>query len=403
MVLPAGEPVTASEQPDVAAVQAAPQGAAPEAGTCPFRVVHLPVYHDNAYQPMLMEAQAAQGLHVIDGGGGGNFLRTAVRDWRPDVVHVHWLHPYLLRWSVLGSWLRGTRFLMEIALLRRRGAKIIWTVHNLANHDQLHPRIELLLTRRFVRLCDAVITHGEAASELARERFQIPSSVPIESVPFPHYADRYPNTTDRSTTRAALGLTNTQFVVTFLGRVEPYKQVTELVDSFRQAAPDDACLLIAGRASDPAYAEEICRRANDDNRVRLILDFIPDDKVQLYLNAADIIACPSTGILTSSSVLLAFSFGRPVIAPSQGCIPEAVGEAGFLYDTDHDCNALVAALSRAFMARDQLPLLGVKALGIAHAASPTQVARQLVAAYIHAAQRGQSEAARNADGRSCCG
>ncbi len=307
--------------------------AASSAGPRPLRVVHLPVYRENAYQPMLMEAQAAQGLHVIDGGGGGNFLRTALRTWRPDILHVHWLHPYLLRPSMLGSWARGGRFLLELALLRRSGVAIVWTVHNLANHNRHQPGIELALTRRFVRLCDAIITHGRAASASARQHFRIPASVPVEAIPFPHYSAQYPNDTTRSTARSHLGMNETGFVITFLGRIEPYKQVAELISAFREVAPEDARLLIAGKASDDSYADELRRRAVGDARIRLDLRFIADDEMQYYMNAADVVACPSKGILTSSSVLLAFSFARPVVAPAEGCIPETVGSAGYLYDS----------------------------------------------------------------------
>lgn len=358
----------------------------------PLRVVHLPVYHDNAYQPMLMEAQSAQGLHVIDGGGGGNFLRTAMRRWRADVVHVHWLHPYLLRSGLIGSWTRGCRFLVEIALLRRQGAAIVWTVHNLANHDRLYPRTELALTRRFVRMCDAIITHGRAASELACDRFRIPSFVPVEAIPFPHYAGRYPNTTDRSTARERLGLSETGFVVTFLGRVEPYKQVVELIDTFRQVAPSNAVLLVAGRASDAGYAAELRRHAAQDDRIRIKHEFIPDDDVQLYLNAADVVACPSKGILTSSSVLLALSFARPVIAPAEGCIPEAVCDAGYLYDPTFP-DALTDALAEAVKHHERLSALGMMGMRQAQAASPERVAKQLDALYKQAVRRRHSHPA----------
>ena len=169
------------------------------------RVVHLPVYRDNPYQPMLMDAQRELRMGGDRRGGGGNFLRTAWRDWRADVMHFHWLHPYLLRPGVAASWGRGMRFLAEVTLLKSRGSRIVWTVHNLSNHEGLHPRIELALTRRFVRLCDAVVVHGLAAAGAAQERFRVPASVPVVDIPHPHYADRLPRRFRRTKPAAGWG------------------------------------------------------------------------------------------------------------------------------------------------------------------------------------------------------
>ena len=65
------------------------------------------------------------------------------------------------------------------------------------------------------------------------------------------------------------------------------------------------------------------------------LGFVPDDELQVYLRAADVVATPFLEILTSGSVLLAMSFERAVIAPRRGCVAETVGDdGGILYDAD---------------------------------------------------------------------
>jgi len=343
-------------------------------------VVHLPVYPENAYQPMLMQAQRDLGWEVIDGGGGGNFLRTALRDWRPDVLHLHWLHPYLLRKGRFASWMRGMRFLAEITLLRRSGIKIVWTVHNLGNHRQQHGGIELAITRRFARQCDLILTHGAAAAGAARERFRIPVSTPVLSTRFPNYCNQYPIDSRNSQWRSEWGLSESDFVIGFLGRVEPYKQVCELVDAFRGAAGNQHRLLIGGRASSEDYGNALRSRIGLDSRIQLFSDYVPDERMRSFLLACDVIACPSKGILTSSSVPLAMSFGRPVLAPAEGCIPEEVGDTGFLYDNSRT-DGLQEVLQRAFAARSLLPEMGRHALARAQEASPEFIAEQIVAAY----------------------
>jgi beta-1,4-mannosyltransferase len=328
---------------------------------------------------MLMQAQRELGWEVIDGGGGGNFRRTALRDWRPDVLHLHWLHPYLLRKGRLASWTRGLRFLAEIALLRSRGIKIVWTVHNLVNHNRHHDGIELALTRRFARQCDLILTHGEAAATAARAQFHIPDSVRILVVRHPNYCaldeDRPPSAYDHQHSASK----NNGIVVGFLGRIEPYKQVVELVREFRACAGATDRLLIGGcGAAD--YAADIRLSINGDPRIEFRNEYVPNNQIGSFVRAADLIACPSRGILTSGSVILAMSFGRPVLAPAEGCIPEEVGDTGFLYDNSQT-DGLQEVLQRAFAAKSLLPEMGRQALARAQEASPERIAEQIVAAY----------------------
>ena len=71
---------------------------------------------------------------------------------------------------------------------------------------------------------------------------------------------------------------------------------------------------------------------------------MPDDELQLYLRAADVVATPFLEIFTSGSVLLAMSFERAVIAPRRGCVVDTLDEAGgILYDAD-DPQGLEGAL-----------------------------------------------------------
>ncbi len=345
-----------------------------------FRVVHLPVYPVNAYQPILMQAQASLGWDVIDGGQGGNFLRTALCTWRPDILHLHWLHPYLLRSSRLSSWFRGLRFLTEVALIRATGTKIVWTVHNLTNHAGLFGDIELKLTRRFTKLCDLILTHSEFANQAARIRFQIPDSIPVRSVRFPNYQARYATQVTSSQSRLDWRVPNESFVFGFLGRVEPYKCVRELVQAFRSLADPSLRLLIGGKASSKQYGDEIRADIGEDSRVFFPDVYLDDAQVGSFLAATDIVACPSKGILTSSSVPLAMSFGKTVIAPNEGSIPEEIGEFGFLYDPS-DPNGLRLAIEQSLECRDKLNAMGQQAKARSDEASPSRVASQIIDAY----------------------
>lgn len=51
---------------------------------------------------------------------------------------------------------------------------------------------------------------------------------------------------------------------------------------------------------------------------------MPDDRVQYYFNAADVLVQPYRYTYTSGATFLALTFARPVIAPRMGNLPEVV-------------------------------------------------------------------------------
>jgi glycosyltransferase involved in cell wall biosynthesis len=72
--------------------------------------------------------------------------------------------------------------------------------------------------------------------------------------------------------------------------------------------------------------------------------FFPNEDFQIYLNAADVVVLPFSQVLTSGSAIAALSFGKPVIVPALGCLPELVDDSmGILYDPK-DTGALSKAL-----------------------------------------------------------
>src|SRR5258707_4145571 len=214
-----------------------------------MKVVHLPVYDDNAYQRLLMDAQRQLGIETINGGGGGNFFRTALTKWKADILHFHWLHPYMIRHSSLATLLRSIRLIAELSFLKLAGQRIVWTVHNLKNHENHHVMIERWFTKRFASLASAVITHSQHARTETAAAFDIRDSNRIHVVPHGNYIGSYPNTVSVREARAQIGLAQDSFVFLFLGRIHPYKGVNELLGAFsrldRYASFD-----IAGQPSD---------------------------------------------------------------------------------------------------------------------------------------------------------
>ena len=322
----------------------------------PLEVLFLPDYSAaNAYQRALGGALTGLGVRVrADATRRRRVLPVleAVRTHgRPDVLHVHWTEPYIARGAATSRF-KARRTLAELRWVRARGTAIVWTAHDLLRHDRGADPRELAFMRGLGRLADAIVVHCEAARDVLAETLALDGSSRkrLRVIPHGHYAGAYPDDIDPGEARRRLGLPAEARVIAFVGWVRPYKGVTELIEAFAALPDADARLVVAGRAIDEAYADRVSALASADPRVRLDLGFVPEDELQVYLRAADVVATPFQEILTSGSVLLAMSFGRAVIAPRRGCVADTVDELGaLLYDPD-DAGGLQGALRAALSA-----------------------------------------------------
>jgi glycosyltransferase involved in cell wall biosynthesis len=235
---------------------------------------------------------------------------------RYDAWHVHWPEALLNIPHPARAAFKLSSFLAMIDLVRMRGGKIVWTVHNLRAHEGLHPRLEAIFWRRFVPRVDGVISLSRTGLALACERFHRLRYLPAAVIPHGHYRHQYPPC--EVDARKALGIAADARVILFFGEVRAYKNVEALVAAFAQVHGPNAVLLVAGRPRDSALAAAISRQAAADSRVRLSLGFIDRADVSKYFAAADLVVLPYRQILNSGAALLALSFNRPVLVPGLG-------------------------------------------------------------------------------------
>jgi glycosyltransferase involved in cell wall biosynthesis len=110
------------------------------------------------------------------------------------------------------------------------------------------------------------------------------------------------------------------------------------------------------------------------------LKFIPDDDIQAYMNAADIVVLPYKNLLTSGAAMLAMSFGKPIIAPNVKCIADTLdNEGSFLYSNE---NSLSGALQNV-LEKDRIALqnMGIHNLRLAEQFGWDEIAKKTYGVY----------------------
>lgn len=246
---------------------------------------------------------------------------------RYDILHLHWpeawLRTFFPGWLVKPPALIG---LLDVA--RAKGTRIIWTVHNLESHELRHPRLERWLKGHVVRRLDGFISLSRAGLGLVRDQWPMLRSTPGFVIPHGHYRDAYLQTCTKAQARQRLGVPSGAKVVAFVGRVRPYKNVETLVGEFRRARVPGGVLLVAGVPHNGTMRRRIEATAAGAAEVKLHWGRIPNQRLQEYFAAADLIVLPFADVLNSGSALLALSFNRPVLLPAVGSLPELAGAVG---------------------------------------------------------------------------
>jgi len=303
-----------------------------------MNVAFLPVY-PNPYQRLLRDGLSLSGVSVefLDGLPPAGWLRQ--NKGHVDLLHLHWLSGlYMNRY---GTPVQVVRFLAWLRRARALGYRLVWTAHNVMPHNTPFRPLHIAIRRLVMAEADAVIVHCVQGRQELLARF--PRTGPTEVVPLGTYEDVYPITTTREAARAVLGIAPRQFVYLALGNIAAYKGLESFAEAFSKSATPDDVAIIAGRNRDAALVARLQRTAAREPRLRVHARFIPDDAMQQYLLAADVIVAPFERVLTSSSVMVGLSYGLPVIVPDLGCLPELVSEgAGLIYQS-----TIPGALSQA--------------------------------------------------------
>jgi glycosyltransferase involved in cell wall biosynthesis len=321
------------------------EGARAATARAPLRVLGWPAFANRAEQPynaLLYSHLQDLGVEVAEASA------ARVLGGRYHVLHLHWPDRRIRSQREFTAWLRGTALIVLLDAARRRRMRIVWTVHNLAAHEGTHhPRLESRYFDALTRRLDGIIALSEYGVRAARERYPRLRERPAFVVPHGHLRGVYADVITREQARAQLGLAGATRVIAFIGQVREYKNVPQLIEQFR-ALDGDLLLLIAGKAKPAPLGARIAQLAADDPRVRFIPSFVPDDELQIYLRAADLVVLPYRDILNSGSALLALSFDRPVLVPRRGAMDDlaaAVGDAWVrTYDGELTTNELRDAL-----------------------------------------------------------
>ena len=293
-----------------------------------MRVLAWPAYSNrelNPYNYLLYSALTELGATVAD----ARELRLAALVQRYDVLHLHWPEHYL-ELPPPRFLTRAGAFITTLSALKARGAKVVWTVHNLAPHDPKNTYAQKPFYRLLTGLVDGTIHLSQEALKEART---VPHLRALNHkahvvIPHGHYRGYYPDNITSEEARRKLKIGRDHQVLLHLGLLRPYKGIERLITAFTKLEDPNMRLVIAGSPADSGFLRTLKSLASADPRIEIHPRFIPNEELQVYFRAADIAVLPYRKVLNSGSALLALSFNVPVLAPALGSIREVAEQVG---------------------------------------------------------------------------
>ena len=288
----------------------------------------------NPYLYLLIRHLEEQGTAVIEGGKSRFFpiLIQVIRNWKPGVVHLHWQHPFLIAGTRFRTVIKSMMFLGELTILKILGIRLVWTVHNLTSHEGIFAAVELFFCRRLAGIFHALIVHSRSARRQVMEKYGVSRGEKIHCIPHARMTDYYPCRISRSPARRKLKIPPTDLVFLSFGLIRGYKNLAFLIQMFRENPLPGVRLLIVGPPFKMDWQRDLAGQIRNPERIRIIAGFVPEEEVQVYMRAADVVLLAHRDSLTSALIPLAMSFGKPVMAPATAMMQELLpGEANFFY------------------------------------------------------------------------
>lgn len=303
----------------------------------------------NPYQTMMMDRLSGRGVQAVPVDSPMALVRAGAVDPNRFVYHRHWTAPVLgPSTSRRDAERRCADHLAELDELKAAGGRIVWTIHNVLPHECPYPDAEIALRRGLAARANAIHVMTEDTRELVAEVVDLPTDR-LHVIGHPSYIDVYPNVVEAAQARLEVGAAPDDIVLLNLGGIRPYRGIDTLLDAFDLAVAREPRLrlLIAGKPGKHPSVKDIERRAAEHARVISWMEEVPDIELQVFFNAADVVVLSHRTVLNSGGLFLAWTFGRPVIAPAAGTLPGLVSDdIGRLY-APGDVSGLAEAMAGA--------------------------------------------------------
>lgn len=222
----------------------------------------------------------------------------------PAVIHVQYL-PMLKTRLPLDFWF--------LEFCRKRGSKLVLTVHDLLPHDTGEAHWQTF--QKLYQMMDRLICHSDHVKARLVKEFPVEEGR-VAVIPHGPFFYDLPDV-DSTDVVKSLGVESGATIVLWQGIIFPYKGIDLLLDAWQkvEATCANACLSIAGTGSPEILAQiqEQVKRLNLMH-VNFCFRFVSAEELVALYRAADIVVYPYRAITTSGALATGLALGKTIVA-----------------------------------------------------------------------------------------
>lgn len=256
--------------------------------------------------------------------------------------------------------------LILILIAKTFKCKIIFTVHNITPRHKDLTKNAIILLKIMYYFCDHLIIHTQDGSNKLQEIFGIiPEKISI--IPHGNYSSFIPNNLiSIHEAKNELNISTDKFTILFFGGIRQSKGLDLLILAVSRVIKDipNILLMIIGEPlEDYSKYKNLIISSGILNNIFEETHYIANNEIPKFFFAADVVALPYREITQSGVLLMAYAFGKPVIASRIGGFIESIeNEKSGLLVTPGDPNDLAASILRLFRDKQLRTLLSIKGL-----------------------------------------
>ncbi len=280
--------------------------------------------------------EAPEGLNIkrtVSSINPFNWLKVGkrIRKEKPDILMVRYWLPFMA--PSLGTICRKVR--------KNKHTKVICLADNIIPHEK-RPG-DKLLTSYFMKSIDGMVAMSESVlSDMKSFRADLSHAL----CPHPLF-DNFGDKLETSKAKKILGLDSSLNYLLFFGFIRDYKGLDLLLKAFA----DDRLkqlpvkLIVAGEFyTDSKPYLELIEKLQLSERVILKTDFIPDNEVNRYFGAADLVVQPYKSATQSGVTQIGYHFEKSMLVTNVGGLAEIIPDQKVGYVVEPNEPAIADAL-----------------------------------------------------------
>ena len=250
------------------------------------------------------------------------YYALKLKRMKPEVMILQWWHPYF-----------APCYLLLLLILKK--TPVFFICHNVFPHARFC--MDEKLTRMVLKRGNGYIVQSKMDEADLQSILGECNSI---TAVHPTYGNFCYKNMSKEQARNCLKIEEKEKVLLFFGFIKKYKGLKNLLYAMpvlKEKYPEIRLLIVGEFDSDKEEYTNIIKELKIENELIVTDWFVPDEEVEPYFAASDLVMLPYVSATQSGIVQMAYGFEKPVVVTDVGGLPDVVKDhqTGYVVPTNN--------------------------------------------------------------------